>query len=233
MKDIQVIPQDQLQVLPSIEREALLALLGRQSSFDLQKEEGLSSGVLRSAMIRLNIRPVPGREGQAVYRAWIGSKLAILVDQPENPDPQSLERVWHAPSDVNAMITALQTLVSIRRESGAPTTLRSEAHPEEQALGFTCLETNSIWILPVAMVERDLAAKTINSPMAASLIVSAKGREALATVLESELLDNPACATAEEMLRRDVDLGKSERIDILASSISERYKARYMSGRRS
>lgn len=224
--DISVIGEDLLQTLPSIEREAMAALLGRESSFILHLEEGLSSGVLRSAMIRLKIRPVPGRDGGSVYRAWVGPKLAVVVDQPE-AGPMATMRVWMDPTDVNEAISDIQALVARRKDAGTTTTLLAEDHPEERAIGFVCAETDTIWLLPVEMVERDLEAKAITSPMAASLITSAHGRGALATVLAAGKLDDSAYASAREILRDDPQ-GKSSVNEALAASLASRYKARYM-----
>lgn len=212
---IPTILDDALQVLPPIELEALGALLGRPSSYNLQREKDSAAGVLRSALIRLGVTPVAGRGGHLVYRAWVGSKLAVLVDNPADPDPEHLQRLWVTARGVDHLVKTIQTFIQEAAENSDPVTILSEDHPEEQAIGFSCPEANRIWVLPVQQLERELQASTIATRGVSSLISSAKGREALAKALTTG----------------EVAKAGTFALDPLTASISARYKERYLPGR--
>lgn len=213
---IPVILEEQLKILPAIELEALKALLGRPSTYNLQEEKANAAGVLGSALIRLGVVSVAGRGGHRVYRAWIRNKLAVLVDNPETPDVEDLSRLWVTSPGVDALIRDIQRFIrSAAEESTEEMTILSEDHPEEQAIGFSCPEANRIWVLPVQQLERELQSFTIATRGVSSLISSAKGREALAKALTTG----------------EVAKAGTFPLDPLTASISARYKERYLPGR--
>lgn len=224
------------------------SLAAINESEEFHDEDPAQQAALLTLWKVLEAEPVISREGHLVYAMLTPQNR--MIHSRHVPDPatdfveiEALERVFVDADSVDELmqlITAHMNEFAMKGndlqgedELGGPgclPTMVSEDHPEEWALGFRCVETNTVFVVPINKIR----ATAIESRwVLGGLMMSIQGRTEIARLLnegqihpkfvEQRLTAGLDMREAPKMSRKQM---QSARVDAIAHAMGSRFLAK-------
>ena len=204
-------------------------------------QDDLTPEQIRDLMEALDVPPIWGREGLVVYRLSIEGKVLTfgIAPDPEKDliHPNILTREFITCESIQDLISTIQAEID-----GQGVEVLPEDHPEENSIGFISPQLNKVWLLATDIVGKNLEAGEVGPwAQVGHLIQSNQGRLALALMItrgslqtQAEFMEQIAGLNALTPQPTQVTRRQQQEIviDLLAGKIADRYKDRYMGGKK-